>query len=81
MIAESGGDADLRGSLTSCYAKCEVVCCTLFPFDQGYFFPLGFCYLARFLTRQREEHHLVLTAQGGVFKDTRFVCACQPRSI
>ena len=23
----------------------------------------------------------LLTAQGGVLKDTRFLCACQPRSI
>ena len=47
MIAESGGDADLRGSLLSCYAKCEVVCCTLFPFDQGYFCPTGFLLLGK----------------------------------
>ena len=80
MIAESGGDADLRGSLMSCYAKCEGCVVLFFPSTKVIFLPLGFCYLARFLMRQREEHHLVLTAQGGVFKDTRFVCACQPRN-
>jgi hypothetical protein len=66
-LTKSGGDADFRGTLMSCYAKCEGFVVVFFPSTKVIFVPLGFCYLAKFLMRQREEHHLVLTAQGGVF--------------
>ena len=40
--------------------KCEGRVVLFLSFDQGYFYPWGFCYLARFLTRQHYVHHICL---------------------
>ena len=58
---------------------CFMTISTIHCFTQTSYFE--FLLLDKVLKRQREEHYLVLTAQGGVLKDNRFVCANQPKNI
>ena len=46
------GGASNQGEHLKPFSKGHMRVVLFFSLDQGYFFPLGFCYLARFLTRQ-----------------------------